>query len=61
MSAQRNPGQPRKPGKKNADVLLFIAFVVFVVFAVGSMMAINYYGEKRMGDAAKIHDAADRQ
>jgi uncharacterized membrane protein len=47
------------PRKKNGDVLLFIAFVVFVVFAVGSMMAINYYGEKRFGDAAKVHDAAD--
>jgi flagellar basal body-associated protein FliL len=49
----------RQQGKMNKDMLLFVIFVVFVVAAIGGMMALNYYGEKVMGDGSKIHNAAD--
>jgi len=54
--ASPTPGRPRKRGR---DVLLFVVFVIFVILALGSMLAIDYFGEKRMGDASKVQDAPD--
>jgi hypothetical protein len=61
LSEEGKSGKPlRKKRKINNELLLFVIFVVFVVVAIGGMMALNAYGEKRMGDGSKIHDAADK-
>jgi flagellar basal body-associated protein FliL len=61
LSEEGKSDKPQQEKRKtNSEFLLFVIFVVFVVVAVGGMMALNAYGEKRMGDASKIHDAADK-
>jgi len=59
MADRPQPDKRPRKGKINKDVLLAVLYVLFVVAAVGGMMALDYYGEVKMGRTTAVQDAPD--
>jgi Mn2+/Fe2+ NRAMP family transporter len=51
---------PKQTSKTKGELIVLVVLAVFVVVAIAAMVAIDHYGTQRMGDPARIRDAADR-
>lgn len=61
MNKEQGPADAaKKSSGAKGEFILIAILAIFVVVAIIGMMIIDHYGTQRMGDPARIHDAADR-
>ena len=57
---QRPADEAKKSSGAKGEFIVISILAVFVVVAIIGMMVIDHYGTQRMGDPARVQDAADR-